>query len=141
MTLIFVFGTLEEGFPNFETNRGRRVSGEYKTETLYPHYLGGERHSPWLLDSPGQGVQVHGQVFEVNDETLKQMDILERVHEPDGYVRKVVKIIAASGVIETPLEVDAYLKRGGALAREGVRAGPLTEYLLEHAKLYRPRML
>ncbi|WP_285414832.1 hypothetical protein [Variovorax sp. efr-133-TYG-130] len=29
--LVFVFGTLKEGFPNFTTNRGKRVAGEFVT--------------------------------------------------------------------------------------------------------------
>ena len=140
-TLVFVFGTLKEGFPNFATNRGRRIPGEYKTETFFPLYLVGERHSPWMVDSPGQGFQVHGQVFEVEDAALKQMDMLERVHEPDGYVRKVVKVVeaSASNEQEKPIEVHAYLKRSDALTHEIVRTGPLKEYVLEHAKLYRSR--
>ncbi len=49
-TLVFVFGTLKQGFPNFATNRGCRVSetetGRYRTQQRYPLYLVGPRHSP-----------------------------------------------------------------------------------------------
>jgi hypothetical protein len=43
--LVFIFGTLKEGFPNFGINRGTRVPGEFKTCAAYSLYLVGERHS------------------------------------------------------------------------------------------------
>ncbi|HYP70984.1 MAG TPA: gamma-glutamylcyclotransferase family protein, partial [Variovorax sp.] len=85
--LVFVFGTLKEGFPNFATNKGRRLPGVFLTKDRYPFYLVGERHSPWLVDQPGEGERVVGQVFEVDKVALAAMDALERIHEPDGYRR------------------------------------------------------
>src|SRR4051812_338878 len=72
--LVFVFGTLKEGFPNFATNRGQRVPGRFTTRAKYPLYLVGERHTPWLMDHPGVGMRVAGQVFRVDDATLAAMD-------------------------------------------------------------------
>ena len=46
--LVFVFGTLKEGFPNFATNRGARVAGSFRTRAAYPLYLVGDRHVPWI---------------------------------------------------------------------------------------------
>ena len=63
--LVFVFGTLKEGFPNFGVNRGARVPGEFRTCAAYPLYLVGERHSPWLVEAPHTGFRVTGQVFRV----------------------------------------------------------------------------
>jgi gamma-glutamylcyclotransferase (GGCT)/AIG2-like uncharacterized protein YtfP len=37
--LVFVFGTLKEGFPNFTVNRGVRVPGSFSTCSAYPLYL------------------------------------------------------------------------------------------------------
>lgn len=48
--LVFVFGTLKEGFPNFATNKGVRRGGDFVTASRYPLYLVGERCSPWLID-------------------------------------------------------------------------------------------
>ena len=53
--LVFVFGTLKEGYPNFATNRGRRIPGDFVTRERYPLYLMGERFSPWLVSSPAKG--------------------------------------------------------------------------------------
>ena len=52
-TLVFVFGTLKQGFPNAATNRGARWPGNFRTEAAFPLYLVGERHVPWLLNAPG----------------------------------------------------------------------------------------
>jgi len=51
-TLVFVFGTLKQGFPNFATNRGRRVGGTFRTLERLPLLLVGQRHVPWLIHSP-----------------------------------------------------------------------------------------
>ena len=77
--LVFVFGTLKEGFPNFATNRGVRVGGTCKTREPYPLFLVGDRCSPWLMDEPGAGLHVEGEIFRVDESTLQAMDRLERV--------------------------------------------------------------
>ncbi|SFM75452.1 gamma-glutamylcyclotransferase family protein [Variovorax sp. OV329] len=133
---VFVFGTLKEGFPNFATNRGRRLPGSFVTRERYPLYLVGERHSPWLVDRPGEGERVAGQVFEVSEEALAAMDALERIHAPDGYRRLRITVEAERG---GTFEVFAYLKQAGDLLAAEVRMGPLAEYKPEHAALYRPR--
>ena len=71
--LIFVLGTLKQGCRNFHVNRGRRVGGDVVTSAPYPLYGIGPRHLPWLLDRPGQGQPVVGQLFEVDDDTLAAM--------------------------------------------------------------------
>lgn len=137
--LVFVFGTLKEGFPNFRTNRGVRVRGEFVTVQRFPLYLVGERHSPWLVNAPGEGHRVSGQVFRVDAAALAQMDVLERVSEPDGYVRLAIEVVPAGGASEPSLTVFAYLKRLEQFDPASVRVGPLAEYAREHAVLYRRR--
>jgi len=134
--LVFVFGTLKEGFPNFETNRGERMPGNFTTIERYPFYLVGTRCSPWLIDMPGQGERVAGQVFAVDQDALDAMDRLERVTESDGYRRVSVEVEAENG---SALTAHAYLKQARHLNPRDVHLGPLSEYTLEHAALYRPR--
>jgi gamma-glutamylaminecyclotransferase len=135
---VFVFGTLKEGFPNFHINRGRRVPGDFVTVQVYPLYLVGERRSPWMLDQPGAGLNVRGQVFEVDDAALAQMDLLERIGEPDGYRR--VRIAVAAPPAPDTLEVFAYLKNPTEFPPVAADAlGPLAEYTPTHAALYRWR--
>ena len=135
--LVFVFGTLKEGFPNFAINRGTRVPGTFRTREAYPLYLVGERHSPWMIDVPGQGTRVVGQVFRVDDAVLAAMDQLERVDQPDGYRRVQVELEGGEAI--GIRAAWAYLKPAEQLQSCEVRHGPLPEYGLEHAALYRQR--
>jgi len=137
---VFVFGTLKAGFPNFHVNRGTRVAGDFVTLRPYPLYLIGERRSPWMLDQPGAGLHVRGQVFEVDDAALAQMDVLERVGEPDGYRRVHIEVALAGQAGAATFEAFAYLKEPAefrAVADDAL--GPLAEYTHEHAALYRTR--
>jgi gamma-glutamylaminecyclotransferase len=136
--LVFVFGTLKEGFPNHHINGGRRLAGTFSTAVPYPLYLVGERRSPWMLDDPMHGSQVRGQVFEVDEAALRQMDVLERVDQPDGYRRKRIGVLCDEDA--TPLDVFVYLKDAvHFLAHSEDAIGPLSEYTAAHAALYRPR--
>jgi gamma-glutamylaminecyclotransferase len=137
MTIVFVFGTLKQGFPNAATNRGERLAGEFETLQAYPLHLVGERHSPWLIDAPGEGVPVRGQLFRVDDAVLADMDKLERISEPDGYRRAT--LVVRDVVSGTAIEVQAYLKPQAQWQPELSRLGPLAEYTLQHAALYRKR--
>ena len=138
--LVFVFGTLKEGFPNFHVNAGTRVGQTFRTRERFPLFLVGERHVPWMLAQPGAGLQVLGQVFEVNALTLRAMDDLEQIHEPDGYRRVEIEVEEelTSGQNQG-IKVFAYLKPAEHLTVDLPRVGPLSEYTAEHAELYRPR--
>ncbi len=92
MHRVFTFGTLKHGFRNFHVNRGVRVGGGVVTAQPYPLYLIGRTGLPWLLDRPGEGVPVVGQLFEVEDGTLTVMDALERVDDPLWYQRKRIQL-------------------------------------------------
>jgi len=139
--LVFVFGTLKEGFPNFATNRGTRRAGEFVTVERYPLYLVGERMSPWMIAHPGEGMQVRGQVFSVSDTALAAMDALERIHEADGYRRLQISVTPATGDPRDAITVFAYLKPPEQLDAGMIRKGPLSAYELADAQLYRPRSL
>jgi gamma-glutamylaminecyclotransferase len=137
---VFVFGTLKQGFPNFATNTGARVPGEYATLLPHPLYLVGERHSPWMLAQPGAGLPVQGQVFEVDGAALQRMDALERIDAADGYRRVLLAVQRTdSPAAPSTVEVWAYLKPPEQLSASDIRVGPLACYTLAHAALYRPR--
>ncbi len=136
-TLIFVLGTLKEGFPNFHINQGIRIPGIFSTKNRFPFYLVGERFSPWMINDPGKGEYIKGQVFLVDHATLIQMDQLERTTEPDGYKGEKIAIISDAGT--DIQDVYVYLKNSEHLHGADIRLGPLSEYTLEHASLYQPR--
>lgn len=140
-TRIFVYGTLKEGFPNFDTNAGIRIPGDFFTKNRYPLYLVGERHSPWMVNTPGEGERVIGQVFEVKPEVLERIDILQRVSALDGYERIEIAVISQSAEGEDELLVHAYLKHPRNLAGADIMAGPFSEYTREHVAFYRKRAL
>jgi gamma-glutamylaminecyclotransferase len=137
MYSVFLFGTLKQGFPNSSTNKGSRVAGEFITKNRYPLYLVGERYSPWLVLSEGEGLQVRGQVFTVDEATLGDMDRLERIHKTDGYRRVQVQVFSESTHEE--MQVFMYVKPPQQLEGMLVQLGPIAEYELEHASLYQKR--
>ncbi len=137
-TLVFVYGTLKEGFPNFHRNAGQRLPGLYRTVQRWPLYLVGERHSVWLVQQPGQGKHVHGQVFTVDASALQAMDALERTEASDGYRRVPLEVQALDGA-STVVQAQAYVKAAHLLHGADLRLGPLAEYGPTHAALYRPR--
>ncbi|KAJ8902688.1 hypothetical protein NDN08_006008 [Rhodosorus marinus] len=101
---VFVYGTLKRGFPNHHLLREANYEGTFRTDEKFPLVIGGEFFSPYLLHRPGEGSQVKGEVFRVDDKMLSRMDELERVGV--NYTRKVVKVHNGDNVTE----VYAYLK-------------------------------
>jgi gamma-glutamylaminecyclotransferase len=137
MNKVFVFGTLKEGFPNFKKNKGIRFRGEFETKERYPLYLVGQRRSPWLVLDKGNGYNIQGQVFNVTDDALTEMDKLERISEPDGYCRNKITVLAKDSGEE--FLVSIYAKQLDQINVEDVRIELPGEYSIEHAAHYRSR--
>ena len=135
MTLVFVYGTLKQGFPNHATNRGRLVAATATTLDPWPLYLVSERSVPWLIDRKGEGSRITGELYEVDDGALSAMDRLERIDAPDGYRRRTIAV----SVDGSTREAQVYLKEPDRLSPGEIKAGPLAEYAAEHARLYRRR--
>lgn len=134
MTLLFVYGSLKEGFPNFHVNRGRRVAGDYRTCQPHPLMLA-DGVLPCLLPQPGHGLVVRGQLFEVGPDELAAMDALERVGQPGGYARIGIAVEPLDG--GAPLQAQVYVQDPARLAAGGAHLGPLAEYTAEHARSLR----
>ena len=134
---IFVYGTLKDGYPNHHHNVGVRKTGTFRTVEQFPLVLTGPRYSPCLIYSPGEGYPVRGEVYRVDDEGLALMDKLERIESPDGYRRLQILIISETQLPLDEVTVYAYLKKADSV--RDIRQGPLQEYSLEHAPLYRSR--
>ncbi len=138
-SLIFVYGTLKEGFPNFPFNPGKRVEGSFRTRQPFPFYvvqLTDEDRAPWLMNRPGQGVQVVGQVFEVDAPTLQSMDDFEEVGQPTGYVRVEVELEAVHLDGEV-VHAHVYMKEEHQMVECLAVEGPFAEYTAELAVGYR----
>jgi len=136
MDLLFVYGSLKEGFPNFHVNRGVRVPGTYCTLQPHPLYVVGGR-LPCLLPLPGQGLPVSGQLFRVDAAALAAMDRLERIGQPGGYTRQRIVVQRVDAPATEPVETWVYLQSPALLDGPGPHLGPLAEYLPEHAQTLR----
>lgn len=132
---LFVYGTLKEGFRNFHINRGQRIEGVFLTAAPHPLYLVGDFGLPWLLHRPGQGLQVEGQVFEVDETVLRDMDALERVDEPGYYERLPLQVLRIGD--HQSMVVACYFGSDATFERGPVIAGPLARYDLSHQAFYR----
>jgi gamma-glutamylaminecyclotransferase len=135
---LFVYGTLKEGFPNHHFNTGTRLPGCYKTRLAYPLLvvrLLNEDRAPWLVDQPGQGHQVIGQVFEIAASSLPAIDALEEVGLATGYVREALELqdCAEPGHC---MVAYAYLKPAQHLPQCLEWEGPFQEYTQALAEGY-----
>ena len=145
--LVFVYGTLKQGFRNFHVNHGRRLPGEFVTVQPQALLIVGETWLPWLLEgsrSSAEGdegtPQVIGQVFAIDDAGLAEMDKLEQIDEKGWYLRRRIEVKPRDDADAPALTPWVYFGSREGLARAGRRLGPLTEFTLEHQALL-PREL
>ncbi len=96
MTLIFVFGTLKRGFPFGDKLNGAKFRGVCRTARAFPMFVAGRVFGPMMLDRPGRGLRVSGELFEVTSEQLATVDEAEGVGQP-GSFRKAIDLITAEG--------------------------------------------
>ena len=91
---VFVYGTLKRGFANAHLLDRATCLGDFRTLTKYPLVIGGQFHSPYLLDMPNRGANVKGEVYVVDDAILADLDHLENVGV--NYSRKIAKVSSAT---------------------------------------------
>jgi gamma-glutamylaminecyclotransferase len=135
---LFVYGTLKEGFPNHHFNTGRRLPGVFRTRQAFPLLvvrLANEDRAPWLVNQPGHGFQVLGQVFEVAASALPAIDRLEELGQPTGYVRDEIELHNVDDP-STPVRAFAYLKPEHHLCQCLAQEGPFSDYTLQLAQGY-----
>jgi gamma-glutamylaminecyclotransferase len=108
-TRVFVYGTLKRGFSNHPLLERAEWLGAARTRGRWPLVIAGSWFVPCLLERPGDGHHVRGEVYAVDAPTLEALDELEGVGEPDGYDRKPIEVEREPG--GERLEVDVYFKR------------------------------
>jgi gamma-glutamylaminecyclotransferase len=136
--LVFIYGTLKKGFPNHDTYMESATRlGKYQTLEKYPLVLIGERHVPCMINTPGQGHRIEGELYEVDDDCLKKMDALEGTKQPDGYRRLLIPVRTVEESDAVPQKVHAYLMPPG-IAKD-FRSQNLSSYSAQAAKKYRPQ--
>lgn len=125
MHRVFVFGTLKRGFPNHDEGmRGERCLGEYRTIERYPMVVAGRWFSPVMMPEPGVGERVGGELYEVGDAKLAELDRIESTHLPDGYRRHAIAVASqATGAI---VDAQVYMKERRLVTL--VHSGYLADY-------------
>ncbi|XP_076456159.1 gamma-glutamylaminecyclotransferase-like isoform X2 [Babylonia areolata] len=98
--LMFVYGTLKEGQPNHphlvsaETGGIERV-GKGHTREKYPLVIAGKYNIPYLLYKPGDGHQIHGEIYKVDTQKRDVLDDFES--HPTYYERMEDDIVVTDG--------------------------------------------
>ncbi|XP_069035266.1 gamma-glutamylaminecyclotransferase isoform X2 [Lepisosteus oculatus] len=95
MTQIFVYGTLKKGQPNYfemvDKNNGKaEYCGKAQTVEKYPLVIAGKYNIPFLLNVPGSGQQVRGEIYYVDKQMLQFLDKFEDC--PRMYQRTPMKL-------------------------------------------------
>lgn len=122
MHRVFVFGTLKDGFALHRQGLGdtpKRL--DCRTVERFPMFIAGPWYAPMMMNEPGSGLQVHGELYEVDDTRLALLDALESVGKP-GNFRVVIEVEALDG--STRWQAFAYVK-------SRVFASPVHSDLLE----------
>lgn len=97
---VFVYGTLKQGQPNHKwlTNASNGAATFISTGTTtqkLPLVIGTRYNIPFLLNKPGTGNLIHGEVYEIDEPMLTRLDVLEGY--PDFYNREVQDIQTDNG--------------------------------------------
>ncbi len=125
---VFVYGTLKRGFPNDITAvMTVKFLGRFTTVKAFPLVVGGSWFSPYLISEPGEGHRVAGEIFEVDDRQLAELDRMEGTHLPNAYHRDRVKVTPESG--GASCEAWTYFKDRQTI--NGIHSGPKPEYKLD----------
>jgi gamma-glutamylaminecyclotransferase len=94
---VFIYGTLKRGFPLHDKGlSGAHFLGEVETEQPYPLYIAGDIFGPMMLDHPGEGLRVRGELYAIEEERLTLLDELECVGQP-GSFRSRLNVVPLGG--------------------------------------------
>lgn len=97
---VFVYGTLKINQPNHHwltnpANGMSRLISKGKTAGQFPMLIGTRYNIPFLLNLPGVGSQINGEIYEINAPMLVKLDELEG--HPNYYLREQINITADDG--------------------------------------------
>lgn len=127
MHRVFVYGSLKRAQPNYpymiDSKNGKaEFLATASTVQKYPLVIATKYNLPFLLNLPGQGKKVHGEVYEVDEKMLKYLDWFEKV--PTMYQRTVVE-----------LEIN---ELGDMVDKEKLSPGSITEAFVYSTTTYQP---
>ncbi|KAJ0170336.1 hypothetical protein K1T71_014264 [Dendrolimus kikuchii] len=101
---VFVYGTLKRNEPNHHwltniKNGSGKFLSEGTTKNKYPLVIATRYNIPFLLYQPGTGHYVKGEIYEVDNTMLSNLDILE--DHPNYYIREIDEILVCTDKVET----------------------------------------
>lgn len=97
---VFVYGTLKKEQPNHhwltDTKNGfATFVCSARTDTSFPLLIGTRFNIPFLLNVPGVGHEISGEIYEIDEKMLHSLDELEDY--PKLYDRNVFNVIGSDG--------------------------------------------
>lgn len=131
MANVFVYGTLKKGQPNyyrmFDSANGKTefLASAY-TIQKYPLVIASKNNIPFLLNIPGQGHQIQGEIYKVDEQMLKFLDDFEGI--PTMYQRTLIK-----------MEVKEWV--GPTEGEEKPSPGSITEAFVYSTTTYKPEWI
>lgn len=131
-SLIFVYGTLLSGEPNYPLLESGTLVGEAQTKSEFRMFTGGwfpyvQRSELEVVErfedgTPSEekfvGYSIQGEVYSIDSQTLARLDRLEGV--PSHYQRHSINVTLADGSIRA---VDIYLYYGDTSRMEEIPGG------------------
>lgn len=94
---VFIYGTLKRGFALHDKGLGNsKYIGDVVTVEPYPLLIAASFFGPMMLQQPGTGFRVAGELFEVPEEDLPLLDKLEDVGT-EGSFRAMLQVQAVGG--------------------------------------------
>ena len=124
---VFVYGTLKRGYPNYdESLLGAYFREIASSREAFPLVVANRFYSPVLIDEPGAGFPVSGELYCVTETVLARLDEMESVGKPGGYHRELIDIELQDGRL---MPAHAYLKHRSDL--EVIHSDPMREYPLD----------
>ncbi|KAK9716206.1 hypothetical protein RND81_06G218300 [Saponaria officinalis] len=140
-TLIFVYGTLKRSFPNhhlletFLATDDAKFLGVYKTVDPYP-MVRGPLGVPFLINLPGSGLRVKGELYSVSGRALARLDELEGIGR--GHYERLPAVVTAEDGGGEVSEVEAYYADRGFAEELWEKSGrnAVAEYLPSDAEKY-----
>jgi gamma-glutamylaminecyclotransferase len=105
---IFAFGTLKRGHPLHAAGLSEATYlGRYRTIERYPLLIAGPWFAPMMLNEPGTGMQILGELYLIKDAALPTLDRLESVGMPGNFRERVALQPLEDG---RPCTAFAYMK-------------------------------
>ncbi|KAL0204333.1 hypothetical protein M9458_002351 [Cirrhinus mrigala] len=121
MALVFMYGTLKKGQPNYfrieDTDNGQaKFIAHARSVEKYPLVIDTEYNIPFLLNVPGTGQRVYGEIYRVDQKMLKFLDDFEGCPEWYKRIKIQLEVQDRDGEGENTLkpgsivETDVYVK-------------------------------